>query len=460
VPSEQKGLDFGGTAPGPGRRRALTVSQLTDRVQGVLQTDFFDVWVEGEVRDVRPLPSGMVYFMLRDANAQLRCVVFKQQARLLRFKPAEGAKVVARGSLRVFPPKGEYSLSVDALEPLGKGGMQQAFEDLKQKLEKDGLFEKARKRALPALPRRIGVVTSPGGAVLQDILRVLGRRYPNLDVLVYPARVQGPEAAAEIEQGIRALNALPLSVDVLVVARGGGSLEDLWPFNEERVARALAASRIPTISAVGHETDFTIADFVADHRAPTPSAAAELVVKAKEDIEARLQSLERRVDSAVRLRLGRARSRLATLAAERVLQVEQARVRALATRVEQLERRAAAGLAARVDRTRTRVAAVGAPRLQAALRRGTERGRARHRAAAERLARLNLLQAPRAALSREAARLAGLSPLAVLSRGYAVAFDEAGHVVQRAGQVSPGDTVRVRLHEGTITTTVTGREDT
>src|SRR6185503_4829283 len=219
----------------------------------------------------------------KDENAQIQAVLWKSAARLVRFKPRDGMKVLARGSLKVYAPRGEYQLSVEVLEPIGKGSLQQAFEELKEKLEKEGLFAAARKRPLPMLPRCVGIVTSPTGAVIQDILRVLSRRYANLGVLLYPARVQGPEASWEIVQGIRALNGVP-GLDVLILARGGGSLEDLFPFNDEMVARALAASKVPTISAVGHETDFTIADFVADLRAPTPSAAAERVVQAKEDL--------------------------------------------------------------------------------------------------------------------------------------------------------------------------------
>src|SRR5437667_196561 len=303
---EQKGLDFGAAEPArPAPRRAFTVSELTDRVQGVLETDFFDVWVEGEVSNLRFAPSGHWYFSLKDDHAQLKAVVWKTATRLVRFRPKEGMKVVVRGGLRVYAPRGEYQRSVEVLEPLGKGSLQQAFEELKEKLEKEGLFDRARKRPLPRLPRCVGVVTSPTGAVIQDIVRVVSRRYANLEILIYPARVQGDEAAAEIVQGLRALNGLK-GLDVIIVARGGGSLEDLWPFNEERVARALAASRVPTISAVGHETDYTIADFVADLRAPTPSAAAEHVIQAKDEICARIDALARRQHAALRLTPARA----------------------------------------------------------------------------------------------------------------------------------------------------------
>ncbi len=324
----QRGLDFGDSPPRHGRgepretsataarerpggrppgRRALTVSELTERIQGVLETEFVDVWVEGEVSNLKIAGSGHWYFSLKDEQAQVRAVVWKTDARLVRFRPQDGMKVLARGSVRVYAPRGEYQVAVQVLEPLGKGSLQQAYEDLKEKLEREGLFDPARKRPLPMLPRRIGVVTSPTGAVVRDILRVLSSRYANLEVLVYPALVQGEGAAAEIVQGIRALNRLG-GLDVIVLARGGGSLEDLWAFNEETVARAIAASRIPTISAVGHETDFTIADFVADLRAATPSAAAERVVQAKVELAARIAALEERRDAALRLRLLRTRA--------------------------------------------------------------------------------------------------------------------------------------------------------
>src|SRR5262245_14171483 len=280
----------------PEPRRALSVSELTDRIQGVLETELFDVWVEGEISNLKLASSGHWYFSLKDDKAQIAAVVWRNDARLVRFKPKDGMKVLARGQLRVYPPRGSYQISVQVIEPLGKGSLQQAFEELKEKLEKEGLFAQSRKRPLPMLPRRIGVVTSPTGAVLKDILRVLRSRYANLEVLVYPAHVQGDDAAGDVAQGIRALNKLSARaggprLDVILLARGGGSLEDLWPSNEEGVARAIAASQIPTISVVGHETDLTIADFVADLRAATPSAAAERVVQAKEDLQACVRAL-------------------------------------------------------------------------------------------------------------------------------------------------------------------------
>jgi exodeoxyribonuclease VII large subunit len=479
----QKGLDFGDepaprdakparpaadaapsrkAAPRPeaNRRRALTVSELTERIQGVLETEFLDVWVEGEISNLKLATSGHWYFSLKDEQAQLAAVVWRNDTRLVRFRPKDGMKVLARGQLRVYPPRGAYQLSVQVLEPLGKGSLQQAFEELKQKLEQEGLFDPARKRPLPMLPRRIGVVTSPTGAVLRDILRVLRSRYADLEVLVYPALVQGEGAAAEIAQGIRALNRLG-GLDVILLARGGGSLEDLWAFNEETVARAIAASRIPTISAVGHETDFTIADFVADLRAATPSAAAERVVQAKQELQARVKALDERRDGALRLRLARVRARVEAAAAHRVFAAEQGRLRVLAQRTDELARRSETGLLRVVERGRAherrlreRLEAFRLDRQLAARRERLERQRDRltvlFRAATERR---------RSRLGRLAASLDGLSPLSVLGRGYALVWDEArGRLVRSATEVEPGEALRIRLHQGALRASVVSKE--
>ena len=460
----QKGLDFDAPAPRPAarppRRRALTVSELTERIQGVLETEFVDVWVEGEVSNLKIASSGHWYFSLKDEQAQLRAVVWKTDARLIRFRPQDGMKVLARGALRVYPPRGEYQLSVQVLEPLGKGSLQQAFEELKDRLEKEGLFDPARKRPLPMLPRRIGVVTSPTGAVLRDILRVLRSRFPTLEVLVYPALVQGEGAAAEIARGVRALNRIG-GTDVIVLARGGGSLEDLWAFNEEDVARAIAASRIPTISAVGHETDFTIADFVADLRAPTPSAAAERVVQAREELQARVAALAERRDAALRLRLARTRSRVEAAAAHRVFAAERGRVRVLAQRVDDLARRAQAGLVRGVERGRGNARRLG-ERL-AAFRFDRQLAARRERLLRHSGRLLALFRADaekrRASVSRLAASLDGLSPLAVLGRGYALVWDESGRrLVRDAAEVETGDGLRIRLHRGALRATVSAKE--
>ena len=442
-------------------RRALSVSQLTERIRGVLETEFFDVWVEGEVSNLSFASSGHWYFSLKDERAQVRAVVWKTDARLIRFRPKDGMKVLARGSVRVYSPKGEYQVQVQLLEPLGKGSLQQAFEELKERLAKEGLFDPSRKRPLPMLPRRVGVVTSPTGAVIRDMLRVLEARYRNLELLIYPARVQGPEAAREIAQGIRALNRAP-GLDVLVVARGGGSLEDLWPFNDEAVARALAASKVPTISAVGHETDFTIADFVADLRAPTPSAAAERVVQAKEDLAARIASLGHRLDASMRLRLTRTRARVSAVTSHRVFEVERGRLRTNAQRVDELVRRSGAGLRWRLERARERLRH-GAESLEA-FRWDRQVRERRQRALAFRdrlraLARA-ALDARRASLGRAAGKLESLSPLAVLARGYALVWDtQAGRLLRDPADVGVGAPLRIRVHGGGLSATVTSKEN-
>jgi exodeoxyribonuclease VII large subunit len=457
---EQKGLDFGSSAPAPGpaRRRAMTVSELTNRLQGVLETEFFDVWVEGELSNLTIASSGHWYFSLKDASAQVSAVVWKTATRLIKFKPKDGMKVLARGSLKVYPPKGAYQVSVEVLEPIGKGSLQQAYEDLKEKLEKEGLFDKARKRPLPMLPRRVGIVTSPTGAVIQDILRVVERRYSNLSIAIYPARVQGEEAGAEIIRGIRALNAAG-GFDVLIVARGGGSLEDLWAFNDERVARALAASKVPTISAVGHETDFTIADFAADLRAPTPSAAAELVVRKKDEFVAHIDRLEQRLGGAVHARLRRYESRLNGLLARPGYAGVPGRLswrgRHLADLSSDLAACARQGMAARdrrlvgLHRTleqfdpRHRLGRIAANLL-------TQKGRLDAVAARR-------LHAAQGRFRGAAARLGGLSPLAVLGRGYAVCWDgDRTRIVRDASSLAPGDAIRVTLERGELRARVSG----
>jgi exodeoxyribonuclease VII large subunit len=456
---EQKGLDFGAPAVRAApARRTLTVRELTDRIQGVLETELFDVWVEGEISNLKIAPSGHWYFSLKDDHAQVRAVVWKTATRLIKFKPRDGMKVLARGGVRVYAPRGEYQLSVEVIEPLGKGSLQQAFEELKEKLEKEGLFDPARKRPLPMLPRCVGIVTSPTGAVIQDILRVLSRRYANLGVLLYPARVQGPEAAWEIVQGIRALNAVE-GLDVLIVARGGGSLEDMLPFNDEMVARALATSRVPTLSAVGHETDFTIADFVADLRAPTPSAAAERVVQAKVDLAQRVDAFGRRLTAAFDLRRERVRARVAGLTSHRVFEAERGRLRSHAQRVDELVHRAETALHRRLERARER-ARRGHERVEAFRwdRQLQERREtvARHARRMGDLARARVAEG-RSGLGRLAGKLDSLSPLAVLSRGYALVWDERGRLVRDPAEVGPGDPLRIRVAGGELPAVVRGR---
>ena len=276
----------------------LTVSRLTALLRDVLEENFEQVWVEGEVSNLSRPSSGHLYFSLKDGGAQLRCVMFKGSARSLRFRPTDGMALIARGRISVYDQRGEYQLICDYLEPAGLGALQAAFMQLKERLAAEGLFDEGLKHPLPVLPRTVGVITSSTGAAVHDILNVLKRRFSSLSVLLYPVRVQGEGAALEIARAVDDMNRLKL-VDVLIVGRGGGSLEDLWAFNEEVLARALRRSAIPVISAVGHETDWTIADFVADLRAPTPSAAAELVIASADELRNRLENLSHRLRLAV-----------------------------------------------------------------------------------------------------------------------------------------------------------------
>lgn len=275
-------------------KKILTVSELTLEIKHHLEEGFGEIWVEGEISNFRSPSSGHYYFTLKDGKSQIRGVIFRFMGRYLKFEPQDGLAVICRGKISVYEPRGEYQLILDYMEPKGIGALQLAFEQLKEKLEKEGLFDAARKKPLPLLPKKIGIVTSPTGAAIRDLLNVIGRRFPNVGILINPVKVQGEGSAQEIASAIYELNTIP-EIDVIVVARGGGSLEDLWAFNEEIVARAIDHSSLPVISAVGHEIDFTIADFVADLRAPTPSVAGELVVKDKAELSHLIDSLSSRL---------------------------------------------------------------------------------------------------------------------------------------------------------------------
>ncbi|HWP99936.1 MAG TPA: exodeoxyribonuclease VII large subunit, partial [Vicinamibacterales bacterium] len=290
-------------------RRIYTVAELTREIGELLERRYLDVWVEGEISNCRAWNTGHLYFTLKDETAQIRAVMFRSAVRYLRFTPEDGLHVVARGRVAVYDPKGEYQLVCEHLEPKGYGARQVAFEQLKRRLQAEGLFDAARKRPLPTLPRRIGIVTSLDGAAIRDMLKVLRRRYPNLHIVIRPTRVQGEGAAAEIARALADMGRFG-GVDVIIVGRGGGSAEDLWAFNEEAVARSIAAAPVPVISAVGHEIDVTIADFVADVRAPTPSAAAEMVVARKDEYCARIDRLAERLRAAARRAVDRRRARV------------------------------------------------------------------------------------------------------------------------------------------------------
>jgi exodeoxyribonuclease VII large subunit len=294
-------------------RQIWSVAELTARINDVLAAQFSNLWVEGEVSNYRAAQSGHLYFTLKDAKAQVKCVCFRTQAMRLKFRPEDGLKLIVRGSICVYEPRGEYQIYVEHIEPSGVGALQLAFEQLKKRLEAEGLFDEARKKSLPMMPRRIGVVTSPKGAAVRDIIRILRRRFPNLHLIVYPVRVQGDGAAQDIVAALKYFNRKQM-VDVILLARGGGSIEDLWAFNEEIVARAIAACTIAIVSGVGHESDFTIADFVADVRASTPSAAAEIVVQSRQEFQRHLNELEHKISRQIRYLLLEWRHHLKELA--------------------------------------------------------------------------------------------------------------------------------------------------
>ena len=455
LPFEEPAFDestAGKPAPDPEHHRVLTVSQLTARIRTLLEEQFFEVWVEGELSNCRVWTSGHMYFTLKDKNAQIKGVMFGSALRLLRFKPADGLRVVARGKVSVYAPKGEYQIAVEHMEPEGLGARQLAFEQLKERLSAAGLFDPRRKRSLPALPRKIGIVTSLEGAAVRDIIKVLRRRYANAHLVIRPTRVQGEGAAMDIMRAIRAIGRVR-NVDVVIIGRGGGSIEDLWAFNEEVVARAIAGCPVPTISAVGHETDWTIADFVADMRAPTPSAAAELVVSRKDDFCARIDRLTHQLETTMKARLHRLEARLRMLEARSGYAGAHGRIAMRSRHAAELShelRRAVRAQLARRER------AYHALRLKLEtfdLRRRLGTIRARLATADGQLgaAFMSAHHTRKARLGNAAARLESLSPLAVLGRGYAVCWDaERTRVIRDASTVHPGDRVRVRLERGEL----------
>ncbi|MBI3666249.1 MAG: exodeoxyribonuclease VII large subunit [Acidobacteria bacterium] len=432
-------------------RRIYSVSEINAAIRETLESDFADVWVEGEISNFRPAPSGHLYFTLKDAQAQLKSVFFRQDARLLRFKPADGMAVLARGRVSVYEVRGEYQLYVELLEPLGAGALQLAFEQLKKKLAAEGLFDPGRKKPLPLFPRRIGLVTSPRGAVIADMLRILGRRFPGLHIRLYPVPVQGEGAAGKICEALNYFSDSGWS-DLLIVGRGGGSLEDLWPFNEESVARAIAACPVPVISAVGHETDFTIADFVADLRAPTPSAAAELAIRSKSEFVELITGWYERLCQALRYQVAVLHRRLTDLGVERVAGSLRRRLNGAGQRTDELDYRLREQVRRRLLETERRLGAAAA-RLQAQDLRVQLASRRvqieQLRAAFEPLLQLRLARL-RGRLDSLHAQLGHLSPLGVLERGYAIVQDESGRVLRRAAETAPGRGLRVRLHEGRL----------
>ena len=432
-------------------RKIWSVAELTSRISGVLATNFSNLWVEGEVSNFHPAQSGHLYFTLKDAKAQVKCVCFRSQAMRLKFRPEDGLKLIVRGSISVYEPRGEYQIYVEHIEPSGVGALQLAFEQLKKRLEAEGLFDEARKKPLPMMPQRIGVVTSPTGAAVRDIIRILRRRFPNLHLIVYPVRVQGDGAADEIIAALKYFNRKQM-VDVILLARGGGSIEDLWAFNEESVARAIAACMIPVVSGVGHETDFTIADFVADMRASTPSAAAEIVVKSRQEFQRHLQELEHKISQRMRYLLLELRHHLKELTTHMGFRRLEDLLRRHRQQTDELTARLGISLEGRIERLRHRYT-VAATRiasfdLRARIRtlglrivqRSTELGIKMERLMVGKIAQLERLRL----------QLEERSPLRVLQRGYAICTDADGNVVSAADQVAIGAQVNVQLARGRL----------
>jgi exodeoxyribonuclease VII large subunit len=447
-------------APERPGRTVLSVSELNAQVRELLDEAMPPLWVEGEISNLRRYPSGHTYFTLKDDAAQIAAVLFRGSAAWIRFRPEDGLKVVVRGRVGLYEARGSYQIVVDMMEPAGLGARQLALEQLKARLQGEGLLDPARKRPLPALPRRIGIVTSPRGAALHDILRVLERRFAGLGVVIAPARVQGEAAAEEVAAALRELNRLG-GLDVIIVARGGGSVEDLWAFNEEIVARAIAGSRVPVISAVGHEVDVTLSDLVADLRAPTPSAAAEMVVLSRAEVAGRVGALRARLLSAGRLSVSDRRQRLAEIGSERVFARSAARLRDAVLRVDDLGARLRGRLRERLIGRRHALDILSrrmAPARLAERLRG-QRGRLQdHRSRLPGAAGLALRRA-RDRVAAYGERLQALSPLSVLSRGYAICYDRSGAVLKEARAARPGTDVMVRLHRGRLACEVKEVED-
>jgi exodeoxyribonuclease VII large subunit len=444
----------------PTERRIWSVRALVTDIRQHVETAYTDLWVEGEISNCRPAPSGHIYFTLKDGEAQLPVVLFRRQAQLLRFRPADGLAVLVRGRISVYETRGQLQLIAETLEPRGVGALQLAFDQLKARLLAEGLFDADRKRPLPPFPLCIGIITSPTGAVIRDIVTVVRRRHAHLNLLVYPATMQGQTSPSSVAAGIRWFNAHPNKADLILIARGGGSMEDLACFNDEILARTIASSTLPIVSAIGHETDFTIADFVSDLRAPTPSAAAEIITAAQHRIEERIQTLTARVHRATRFHLLHARQRYARLSSESVL----ARLRDAIDRRDQRLDELRLRLDSAIQR-RLRIAAQRVSQSEARLRRhdiavriATTHRRLHtadqrlHRAAAQ------LIATHQTRLHRATTRLEALSPLAVLSRGYALIYTAEGTLIKSSADTAPGQTIHARLGQGTIDAKVTNSE--
>jgi len=452
-------------------RRPVSVSELTTQIRGALEKRFASVWVEGETSNFRAHSSGHWYFTLKDEFAQLRAACYRSSNQRIRFRLEDGMQVRARGRLSVYEPKGEYQLIVESIEPVGAGALQLAFEQTKARLQAEGLFAAELKRVIPIFPKRVGVVTSPNGAAIRDILHVISRRTRSVHILIAAARVQGEGASREIVRAIRSLNehhqqslqqsSFDGGIDVIIVGRGGGSIEDLWAFNEEAVARAIRSSAIPIISAVGHETDFTIADFVADMRAPTPSAAAEMVAAHESELCARLGSLSATLARSIQYRIAGARNEVQELALSNAFDAVAGRVRDALTTAGAAEYRLQASLREALQAAHHRLGdanrGVSPRQLRSVLTAARERfGSLRKSHEAAMMARIDNAKRQ---LALRASSLDAMSPLKVLERGYAIAHDEQGRVIREAATMSVGDELRLRLWKGSVDCRVEGKDE-
>ena len=453
--ADQMGFNFR-----PPERRVWKVRDLVAAVRSHIEREYSDAWVEGEISNFRAPDSGHLYFTLKDGNAQIRVVMFRSAARLLRFRPADGLQVLVRGRITVYEDRGELQISAEYLELKGAGSLQLAFEQLKVKLEAEGLFAAESKKPIPSLPSRIGIVTSAQAAALRDILNVLERRHHSVNVLIYPAQVQGEAASHEVAAGVRFFNQHD-NVDVIVIARGGGSAEDLASFNNEALARTVAASEIPVISAVGHETDFTIVDFVADLRAPTPSAAAELVIRSRREVEDLAASLRDRLSRAIRYRLLMGRQALTELAQHggfgrmmEAIRQRQQKLDDLTHRLELAERQL-------IEQSHRRWEMISAAVRHYDLRRvlsgiGKEMD---SRTSALVSVMRNVLLQHRVRSERLQTALESLSPMAILERGYALVFDSQGKLLKDVRALNLGDEIRARLAHGEIQASVSKKQE-
>jgi len=439
----------------PPQRRVWTVRDLVAAVRTHIEREYSDAWVEGEISNFRAQNSGHLYFTLKDQGGQISVVVFRSSARLLRFRPADGMQVVVRGRVTIYEDRGQLQIIAEHVEPKGAGALQIAFEQLKAKLDAEGLFEASRKKPIPALPQKIGIVTSPQAAALRDILNILQRRHHSVSVLIFPAQVQGEVASREVAAGLRYFNR-SRNVDVVIVARGGGSAEDLAAFNDEGLARVVAASSLPVISAVGHETDFTIIDFVADLRAPTPSAAAELVIRSRQEVEDQLTELDARLQRGMRYRLLMGRQRLTELAQHGAFGRMMDLIRRRQQKVDDLGFRLAHAQRGLLESQRRRFESLAASVRHYDLRlvlAGIRKELDAKVASMASAARTSLLHR-RGRFERLTSQMEALSPLAILERGYALVFDASGKLVKDSAQVKAGEDVSARLARGQIVATV------